>query len=133
MPIRKSGSEAGAALHRHRELFLSHLLRAGRRGFLASQLHELRPVSSDASFQFVLQGFGQDNVPEVRPEAGIIPYRGFQLGAFDTIVGLNPWKYDTGMFTLPPRVRRHRQPWPLQVQAEKLVVQHIYKGTCLTA
>ena len=28
---------------------------------------------------------------------GIIPYRGFQLGAFDTIVGLNPWKNDTGM------------------------------------
>ena len=41
---------------------------------------------------------------------GIIPYRGFQLGAFDTIVGLNPWKYDTGMITSPPRLRRHRQP-----------------------
>ena len=26
---------------------------------------------------------------------GIIPYRGFQLGALDTIVGLNPWKNDT--------------------------------------
>merc|ERR1712196_62636 len=31
---------------------------------------------------------------------GIIPYRGFQLGAFDTIVGLNPWKNDTGMMGL---------------------------------
>ena len=40
----------------------------------------------------------------------IIPYRGFQLSAFDTIVGLNPWKYDTGMFTSPPRLRRYRQP-----------------------
>merc|ERR1711918_29236 len=28
---------------------------------------------------------------------GIIPYRGFQLGAFDTIVGLNPWKNDQGI------------------------------------
>ena len=31
----------GAALHRHLDLFLSHLQRAGRRGLLASQLHEL--------------------------------------------------------------------------------------------
>merc|ERR1711897_33813 len=28
---------------------------------------------------------------------GIIPYRGFQLGAFDTIVGLNPYKNDKGV------------------------------------
>merc|ERR1711943_36324 len=28
---------------------------------------------------------------------GIIPYRGFQLGAFDTIVGLNPYKDDKGL------------------------------------
>merc|ERR1712046_240811 len=28
---------------------------------------------------------------------GIIPYRGFQLGAFDTLVGLNPFKDDKGM------------------------------------
>merc|ERR1711959_468391 len=28
---------------------------------------------------------------------GIIPYRGFQLGAFDTLVGLNPYKDDKGM------------------------------------
>merc|ERR1712007_254611 len=27
---------------------------------------------------------------------GIIPYRGFQLGAFDTLVGLNPYKADKG-------------------------------------
>ena len=29
----------------------------------------------------------------------------------------------------PPRLRQHRQPWRLQVQAERPVVQHIYKGT----
>merc|ERR1712166_1380720 len=28
---------------------------------------------------------------------GIIPYRGFQLGAFDTICGLNPYKNDVGV------------------------------------
>merc|ERR1712070_1224703 len=28
---------------------------------------------------------------------GIIPYRGFQLGAFDTLVGLNPYKKDPGL------------------------------------
>merc|ERR1712076_332211 len=28
---------------------------------------------------------------------GIIPYRGFQLGAFDTLVGLNPYKNDKGI------------------------------------
>merc|ERR1711869_87530 len=28
---------------------------------------------------------------------GIIPYRGFQLGAFDTLVGLNPFKDDKGL------------------------------------
>merc|ERR1712196_549380 len=63
---------------------------------------------------------------------GIIPYRGFQLGAFDTMVGLAStfaaaqtaiimgagisYPFDT--------VRRR-----LQMQAEKPVEQHIYKGT----
>merc|ERR1712025_439908 len=28
---------------------------------------------------------------------GIIPFRGFQLGAFDTLVGLNPFKDDKGL------------------------------------
>merc|ERR1712078_424456 len=28
---------------------------------------------------------------------GIIPYRGFQLGAFDTLCGLNPFKSDPGL------------------------------------
>ena len=75
---------------------------------------------------------------------GIIPYRGFQLGAFDTIVGLNPWKNDTGMMgffstfaaaqtaiiagagiSSPFDSVRRRLP----MQAEKPVEQHIYKGT----
>merc|ERR1711953_535867 len=75
---------------------------------------------------------------------GIIPYRGFQLGAFDTIVGLNPYKNDKGVMgavttfaaaqiaitagagvSYPFDTVRRR----LQMQAEKPVEEHIYKGT----
>ena len=44
---------------------------------------------------------------------GIIPYRGFLLGAFDTIVGLNPWKYDTGIITsvYSKPLRPMQAPW----------------------
>jgi len=75
---------------------------------------------------------------------GIIPYRGFQLGAFDTIVGLNPYKNDTGVMgalttfgaaqiaitagagiSYPFDTVRRR----LQMQAEKPVEEHVYKGT----
>merc|ERR550514_1848674 len=75
---------------------------------------------------------------------GIIPYRGFQLGAFDTIVGLNPWKDDKGIMgfvstfcaaqsaiiagagvSYPFDTVRRR----LQMQAERPVEEHIYKGT----
>ena len=63
----KDQERTGAALHRHRH-FLSHLQRAGRRGLLASQLHELHPVFSDASLQFVLEGFDQNYVPDYSPK-----------------------------------------------------------------
>ena len=75
---------------------------------------------------------------------GIIPYRGFQLAALDIIVGLCPWKNDTGtmgfFFTFavaqiaivigagisyPFDIVRGR----IQMQAEQPVEQHIYKGT----
>jgi len=75
---------------------------------------------------------------------GIIPYRGFQLGAFDTIVGLNPYQNDTGVLgalttfgaaqiaitagagiSYPFDTVRRR----LQMQAEKPVEEHVYKGT----
>merc|ERR1712187_904671 len=75
---------------------------------------------------------------------GIIPYRGFQLGAFDTIVGLNPYKDDKGIMgavstfcaaqtaitigagaTYPFDTVRRR----LQMQSEKPVEEHLYKGT----
>lgn len=75
---------------------------------------------------------------------GIIPYRGFQLGAFDTLVGLNPYKSDKGVLGIvstfgaaqsaiiagaaisyPFDTVRRR----LQMQAEKPVEEHVYKGT----
>lgn len=75
---------------------------------------------------------------------GIVGYRGLQLGTFDTIVGLNPWKKDKGIMgavttfaaaqtaitigagaTYPFDTVRRR----LQMQSEKPVEEHIYKGT----
>jgi solute carrier family 25 (adenine nucleotide translocator) protein 4/5/6/31 len=75
---------------------------------------------------------------------GIIPYRGFQLGAFDTLCGLNPFKADTGLLGIvstfasaqtaiiagagisyPFDTVRRR----LQMQAEKPKEEHIYGGT----
>merc|ERR1712178_61947 len=75
---------------------------------------------------------------------GIIPYRGFQLGAFDTIVGLNPYKNDKGIMgavsafcaaqtaitagagiSYPFDTVRRR----LQMQAERPPEEHIYNGT----
>ena len=49
-----------------------------------------KTVSGPKGFFSFYAGFGVSL-------GGIIPHRGFQLGAFDTIVGLNPWKNDTGM------------------------------------
>merc|ERR1712023_29255 len=76
--------------------------------------------------------------------AGIIPYRGFQLGAFDTLCGLNPFKDDKGVLGLvstffsaqtaiiagaaisyPFDTVRRR----LQMQAELPPEKHVYNGT----
>merc|ERR1712194_908590 len=75
---------------------------------------------------------------------GIVGYRGLQLGCFDTITGLNPYKTDKGIMgaittfgaaqtaitigagaTSPFDTVRRR----LQMQSEKPVEEHIYKGT----
>ncbi|CAE8637093.1 unnamed protein product [Polarella glacialis] len=75
---------------------------------------------------------------------GIVGYRGLQLGTFDTITGLNPWKKDRGLMgavttfaaaqtaitigagaTYPFDTVRRR----LQMQSDKPVEEHIYKGT----
>merc|ERR1711903_270262 len=75
---------------------------------------------------------------------GIVGYRGLQLGCFDTITGINPYKKDKGIIgavttfaaaqtaitfgaaaTYPFDTVRRR----LQMQSEKPVEEHIYKGT----
>mmetsp|Transcript_58772 Transcript_58772/g.154795 ORF Transcript_58772/g.154795 Transcript_58772/m.154795 type:complete len:305 (-) Transcript_58772:306-1220(-) len=75
---------------------------------------------------------------------GIVGYRGLQLGCFDTIVGLNPYQKDKGIMgalttfaaaqtaitigagaTYPFDTVRRR----LQMQSEKPVEEHLYKGT----
>jgi solute carrier family 25 (adenine nucleotide translocator) protein 4/5/6/31 len=75
---------------------------------------------------------------------GIVGYRGLQLGTFDTITGLNPYKKDKGIMgavstfaaaqtaitigagaTYPFDTVRRR----LQMQSEKPVEEHLYKGT----
>jgi len=75
---------------------------------------------------------------------GIVGYRGIQLGTFDTITGLNPWKTDKGLMgavstfaaaqtaitfgagaTYPFDTVRRR----LQMQSEKPKEDHLYKGT----
>jgi len=75
---------------------------------------------------------------------GIVGYRGLQLGCFDTITGLNPYKSDKGVLgalstfgaaqtaitigagaTYPFDTVRRR----LQMQSEKPVEEHLYKGT----
>merc|ERR1712226_1812479 len=75
---------------------------------------------------------------------GIVGYRGLQLGTFDTITGLNPFKKDKGFMgaistfgaaqtaitigagaTYPFDTVRRR----LQMQSEKPVEEHLYKGT----
>merc|ERR1712228_986651 len=75
---------------------------------------------------------------------GIVFYRGIQLGTFDTITGINPWKKDKGLLgavstftaaqtaitlgagaTYPFDTVRRR----LQMQSEKPPEEHIYKGT----
>jgi solute carrier family 25 (adenine nucleotide translocator) protein 4/5/6/31 len=75
---------------------------------------------------------------------GIVGYRGLQLGCFDTITGVNPYKKDKGFLgaittfaaaqtaitigagaTYPFDTVRRR----LQMQSEKPAEEHLYKGT----
>merc|ERR1712218_599243 len=96
-----------------------------------------KTAAGPGGFLALYTGFGVSVV-------GIVGYRGLQLGTFDTITGLNPWKADKGMLgavstfaaaqtaitigagaTYPFDTVRRR----LQMQSEKPPEEHIYKGT----
>jgi len=97
----------------------------------------VKTMKGPGGFGALYTGFGVSVV-------GIVGYRGLQLGTFDTIVGLNPWKKDKGFMgavttfgaaqtaitigagaTYPFDTVRRR----LQMQSEKPPEEHIYKGT----
>merc|ERR1712232_56750 len=97
----------------------------------------VKTMKGPGGFFALYAGFGVSVV-------GIVGYRGLQLGTFDTITGLNPYKKDTGVLgalstfcaaqtaitvgagaTYPFDTVRRR----LQMQSEKPVEEHIYKGT----
>merc|ERR1712107_617133 len=97
----------------------------------------VKTVKGPGGFGALYTGFGVSVV-------GIVGYRGLQLGTFDTITGLNPWKKDKGLMgavstfaaaqtaitigagaTYPFDTVRRR----LQMQSEKPPEEHLYKGT----
>merc|ERR1712211_66611 len=97
----------------------------------------VKTMKGPGGFGALYTGFGVSVV-------GIVGYRGLQLGTFDTITGLNPWKKDKGLMgavstfgaaqtaitigagaTYPFDTVRRR----LQMQSEKPPEEHIYKGT----
>jgi len=101
-----------------------------------------KTMKGPGGFMALYSGFGVSVV-------GIVGYRGLQLGTFDTITGLNPYKADKGVIgalttfgaaqtaitigaaaTYPFDTVRRR----LQMQSEKPVEEHLYKGTmhCFT-
>merc|ERR1712190_12976 len=97
----------------------------------------VKTMKGPGGFLALYTGFGVSVV-------GIVGYRGLQLGCFDTITGLNPYKTDKGVIgalstfaaaqtaitigagaTSPFDTVRRR----LQMQSEKPVEEHLYKGT----
>merc|ERR1712127_997677 len=96
-----------------------------------------KTMKGPGGFLALYTGFGVSVV-------GIVGYRGLQLGTFDTITGLNPYKTDKGILgaattfgaaqtaitigaaaTYPFDTVRRR----LQMQSEKPPEEHLYKGT----
>merc|ERR1712137_997367 len=96
-----------------------------------------KTAAGPGGFLALYTGFGVSVI-------GIVGYRGLQLGTFDTITGLNPYKKDKGFMgafstfvaaqtaitigagaTYPFDTVRRR----LQMQSEKPVEEHLYKGT----
>jgi len=110
---------------------------SGKRTFNGLSDCIMKTAKGPAGVMGLYNGFGVS-------VAGIIAYRGVQFGTFDTIMGLNPYKSDTGamgmlstflsaqtavlcsaFFTYPFDTVRRR----LQMQSEKPPEQRLYKGT----
>merc|ERR1712151_247765 len=110
---------------------------SGKKTFTGLRDCMKRTAAGPGGFLALYTGFGVSVV-------GIVGYRGLQLGCFDTITGLNPYKSDKGILgavttfvaaqtaitigagaTYPFDTIRRR----LQMQSEKPVEEHIYKGT----
>merc|ERR1711994_1162267 len=110
---------------------------SGKKSFTGLGDCIVKTVKGPGGFGALYTGFGVSVV-------GIVGYRGLQLGTFDTITGLNPWKKDKGIMgavstfaaaqtaitigagaTYPFDTVRRR----LQMQSEKPVEEHLYKGT----
>jgi len=110
---------------------------SGKKSFAGLGDCIVKTVKGPGGFLALYTGFGVSVV-------GIVGYRGLQLGCFDTITGLNPYKSDRGILgavttfgaaqtaitigagaTYPFDTVRRR----LQMQSEKPVEEHLYKGT----
>merc|ERR1712209_251970 len=110
---------------------------SGKKSFSGLCDYIMKTVQGPGGFLALYTGYGVSVV-------GIAGYRGLQLGCFDTITGLNPYKKDKGIIgavstfaaaqtaitigagaTYPFDTVRRR----LQMQSEKPVEEHIYKGT----
>merc|ERR1719401_211812 len=79
-----------------------------------------KTMKGPGGFLALYTGFGVSVV-------GIVGYRGLQLGCFDTITGLNPYKADRGILGAASTFAAVRR--RLQMQSEKPVEEHLYKGT----
>merc|ERR1712066_410222 len=74
----------------------------------------MKTMKGPGGFLALYTGFGVSVV-------GIVGYRGLQLGCFDTITGLNPYKSDKGILGAASTFAA--------AQSEKPVEEHLYKGT----
>ena len=90
------------------QLWFSEIWKAPRLPFLGCHLCPRLCSPSYGSLRTLATSFARSCAALSRRSSlgvytdGIIQYHGFQLCVFDNIVGINPWKYVSGMFTSPP-------------------------------
>merc|ERR1711862_812270 len=77
-----------------------------------------KTAAGPGGFLALYTGFGVSVV-------GIVGYRGLQLGTFDTITGINPYKEDKGMMGASPPSLPRRPP------SLSVLEQHIHSTPCV--